>query len=386
MSDEPKAAASGLKPRQISEQNDVKGLHAIHRFRWLRSREIGNVLWPNQKNRHTSAARLIRKWVQQDWVIERKLPEAYGPAYVLSQRGANFLQQHGITAKSGKRVGVFLKDKSWVPNRVTYKHDLLANGFMTFMLGSGANIKTEFEIAEANPINRKIPDGLVQLDDDWIAIEVERERKTGENARKLAQHIIDISNGDIIYEFDEETIFVDGSAIVYENAETGGIDHFPKIKRMLQSRLKDGDSLELRKIVCEVIGGGYIDAKVFDETVRSDWNLALLKSVDGLQFERCGSEKAMSELDIAKCRYLTGLDQSNFDLILFMTRDGSWHAEISKYVEEDGGYKKLLNCKKLKARTEEAALRQAKEALIDNPEYREWHHKKYKKAVSMDDL
>ena len=385
MNTEQEGAAKPLKPHQKSEQNDVLGLHAIHRFRWLRSREIGNVLWPTQKNRHTSAARLIRKWLENDWVIERKLPESFGPAYVLSQRGANFLEQHGVTAKTGKRVGVFLKDKSWVPNRVTYKHDLLANGFITFMLGSGVNIKTEIEIAESNPINKKIPDGLVQLDEQWIAVEVERERKTGENARKLAQHIIDISNGDISYDFDEETIFVDGSAIVYENPETGGTDHFSKIKRMLQSRLKDGDSLELRKIVCEVIGGGYIDAKVFDETVRSDWNMALLKSADGWDFEKCSNSKSLSDTEILKFLYMRRNDGCPIDLYISKSSDQTWSVEISKW-DSDEQCLKLVKEKKLSTDNKDVAIKRAKEILIDVKSYRDWHYKKYKTAVSMDDL
>ena len=379
MNTEQDGAVKPLKPHQKSEQNDVKGLYAIHRFRWLRSREIGNVLWPTQKNRHTSAARLIRKWLENDWVIERKLPESFGPVYVLSQRGANFLAQHGLEAKTGKRVGVFLRDKSWVPNRITYKHDLLSNGFLTFWLGSGYKIKTEVEIAEANPFHKKIPDGLFCIGEDWFALEVERERKTGENARKLAQNIIDIENGEVIFDFDDEKIFVDQSAVLYENPETGGIDHFSKIKKMIESRLKDGDSIDLVKIICEVSGGGFISASFFREKVRSDWNMALLKSVDGWEFEKCrNSESSL------KCLYMRRNDGCPIDLYISKSNDQIWNVEISQWNSDDQ-CQKLIKEKKLNTENEDVAIKKAKEILIDLQSYREWHYTRYK-TMSIDDL
>ena len=128
-------------------EKESTAMHAIARFEWLRSREIGMLLWPDAKSAHrkTYGNTLCKSLLEQRFVIQRKLPYQYGFVYVLSKKGADFLSaacqdiaEDGVLLAdferyfSGKNVGKEIDQKpgeDWRPCKA-WRHDLLAQGVL----------------------------------------------------------------------------------------------------------------------------------------------------------------------------------------------------------------------------------------------------------------
>lgn len=195
--------------------NDINGLTWLHKFNWLRSVELGRLLWKNNLNARNYADRVIRGWRERDLVITRHLPNGAGCAYVLSSHGANFLQQAKKTLqdrieyrdtalpldpvdaaqwahigdqnlKTGKSWGV-TKNGSWRPP-LSWRHDLLSSGALAHMFAAGFAIISEAQIRRENIGMEKIPDGLIYVPGDrtkvlWL--EVERASKSGDDKLQL---------------------------------------------------------------------------------------------------------------------------------------------------------------------------------------------------------
>ena len=96
----------------------MMALVAIHRFGWLRAREIGNVLWAHSPTRNVQGARLCEKLLHctPPLIVKKRLPGGAGPVYVLSQAGAQALIDSELVqswdknwdaekAVSGKKIG-----------------------------------------------------------------------------------------------------------------------------------------------------------------------------------------------------------------------------------------------------------------------------------------
>lgn len=57
-------------------RNDYNGLLWIKKFLWLRSYELGILLWPGDRSwSRTRADRVIRSWSKRGLVILRELPD-----------------------------------------------------------------------------------------------------------------------------------------------------------------------------------------------------------------------------------------------------------------------------------------------------------------------
>ena len=301
----PKPDPSGLKPREVSLRNDIVGLSAIHRVKWLRPREIGNILWINaEKSRHVAGARICKKWLDHGYVIQRNLPKHYGYAYVLSQLGANFLIENGVPgATSGKRAGDFIGSadqktgQRWLPTKLTFEHDLLAAGFLTLMLGRGNEIKTEQEIAQLNQqAGRKIPDGLVQTKSgEWMAVEVERARKYGDYMRSLCRNFVEIQGAGVSYAFRDETsdsvqdvhIPVTRIALAFEDLPEKDAmgrniqNHADTIKPQLQAQMQGHESLQIAIVKLQCEGGSVLSFTNETAEIKPDWEAALSKYLLG---------------------------------------------------------------------------------------------------------
>ena len=142
-------------------QNDYNGLLWIKKFLWLRSYELGMLLWQHdEKWSRTRADRVIRSWCKRGLVILRKLPERQGHAVFLSHKGAELLTDAGVYAKSGKDVGTII-DKIWQPPN-DWKHHLLNSAVLAWLHQLGNRILPEHEIKSTTSGLKKIPDGLVQ--------------------------------------------------------------------------------------------------------------------------------------------------------------------------------------------------------------------------------
>jgi len=78
-----------------SLSNDISGLTWVSKFGWLRSAELGRLMWPNNAYARTRADRVVRGWLERGLVISRGLPDGAGRAFVLSEPGARLLGRPG---------------------------------------------------------------------------------------------------------------------------------------------------------------------------------------------------------------------------------------------------------------------------------------------------
>lgn len=179
--------------------NDRDGLRWVHRFGWLRTTELGALLWhmtsPDSATRQ--ANRLARSWVKRGLVLARELPENAGRALVLSAAGVRVLAEHGIEAHTGKDIGKLVSDNddNWHPPLkwktkwiapLSWKHDLLAAGVLVDLHRRGYEVLPEAHIRRHAGLLAKVPDGLARKEGIILWIEVESARKTGKAMRDLA--------------------------------------------------------------------------------------------------------------------------------------------------------------------------------------------------------
>ena len=179
---------------EMRHDNDVLGLGWIHQFGWMRSVELGRMMWPNDQHSRTRADRVIRGWIERGLVIERKLPDGARRAVVLSEAGARLLNGTAITgASSGKDWGE-TDGLRWKPN-ANWRHDLLATGVLTHLYEDGYEVIPEKTLRRENPALVKIPDGLAWNSQRVIWLEVENARKTGAAMKNLAEAICVVATG-----------------------------------------------------------------------------------------------------------------------------------------------------------------------------------------------
>lgn len=183
--------ATGFEQRH---RNDVEGLLWIHRFGWLRSAELGRLMWPTDKHSRTRADRIIRGWLDRSLVIARQLPNGARRAVVLSEAGARLLQAAGeASARSGKDWGE-TDGTRWSPN-LTWQHDLIAAGVLARLFEEGYTILPEKALRRENPGLVKIPDGFAWRDGTVIWLEVESARKSGKAMVDLVNAICAVASG-----------------------------------------------------------------------------------------------------------------------------------------------------------------------------------------------
>jgi hypothetical protein len=174
--------------------NDLDGLSWISRFGWLRTAELGPLIWPGDAYARTRADRMVRGWIARHLVIARPLPDGAGRALVLSARGAQLLTEAGIEAQSGKDIGELLDGRWQAP--ATWRHDLISAGVLAELYARGYQVSPERELRRLNGGLVKIPDGLAWNDQGIVLwLETENARKSGASMTALAQTICAISAG-----------------------------------------------------------------------------------------------------------------------------------------------------------------------------------------------
>lgn len=184
-----------MTPFQQREQNDIDGLLFIHRFSWLRTLELGKLMWPGNASSRHQADRLVRSWLERGLVIVRELPLGAGRAVVLAAGGVRLLADFGIQASSGKDIGQ-LVNKKWQPPS-SWKHDLIAAGVQAEMSKQGYSVVPEAEIRRrAGSSLVKIPDGLLIHEEKKAVVwlEVEYARKTGKSMKDLAEALCAVAS------------------------------------------------------------------------------------------------------------------------------------------------------------------------------------------------
>ncbi|HLO95058.1 MAG TPA: hypothetical protein VK195_12145 [Burkholderiaceae bacterium] len=178
---------------QQRHQNDLDGLNWIHKFGWLGSHHLGQLLWPGNASARHQADRLVRSWVTRQLVIVRDLPERHGRVFVLSAVGARLLTANGVPATSGKDFGE-TRGQVWTPPS-TWRHDQLAADVLVKLYLLDFDVLPEPHLRRNVGAAAKLPDGLAVRDGEVVHLEVELARKTGASMRHQAEALCAVSEG-----------------------------------------------------------------------------------------------------------------------------------------------------------------------------------------------
>lgn len=364
---EPEPAPS---TQELRRHNDELGLTAVAKFGWLRPREIGNVLWANNKTRHIAGARIARRWLKERLVIERSLPYGLGNAYVLSQRGADYLAAETAygdeyIVKSGKKIGDHIEqsESAWVPT-LSWRHDLLSNGFLTLVMGNGGRVVSELELRRESQPGEKIPDGLYSTDslrEGWLAIETERAGKWSASARAVAASIVNSSlHGSVVCGRQ-----VAATVLVYEDPTERHwrdesrpiVNHFGRMARQCQAIVPAGEQISLVGIPLLTSGGSVVDIAIPVQKVIGWSEKAVIdKSVKVFGWaEYQGAHRLL-------------IPESSGIVVTIRQDLQEWFVKVRiPGPHETEEYGLGVNIK-----TAQAARQQAAKVLVRLPEYREW--------------
>jgi hypothetical protein len=352
--------------------NDSTGLTAIAKFGWLRAREVGNVLWPSNSSRNVAGARIVRRWLQEKLVLQRQLPDGFGPAYLLSKRGAEFVKhetsygdQNDVT--SGKKIGDHIErvGGTWRPTW-SWRHDLLSNGFLTLAMGFGAEVVSEVELRRQFPNQKKIFDGLYRTDGSecWFAVETERAGKFSKSARALADSVVETQISGVVLG-DRE---IRATVLIYEDPDRrhyGSFDrhipdHFSRVARQLQARVPRGEIVTLIGIPLLTRGGGVIDISAPKHLeVNLNYDAVIDRSV-------LGGEWLGHDLNF-ELRFRRYLNLDEYSVRIFPNQE---HDDITIEITDDQS-RTIAEVSAGTINPQKAKLR-AVEALRTNENYRHW--------------
>lgn len=163
----------------------LRALTLLHEYGWLRARELGMLMWPENSSASEAANTLVRDLEKRKLVLVRELPQRAGKAAVLAIAGVRLLAEHDYQAKTGKDIGTMTKE-GWIPPH-SWKHDLIAVGVLAEFSKRGYSVIPEQTLRRLPTDSPKLPDGLVcGPDGHWIWLEVEHALKTGKNRKNLA--------------------------------------------------------------------------------------------------------------------------------------------------------------------------------------------------------
>lgn len=186
--------------RAIARENEKRILRALHRFGWLRTRDLAVLVWqpwamkapstgPCLRPRLPTAAalrmaqRTLSRLRKRRQVLSSRAPDG-STLYALAEAGARTLQTIGIGAASGKDL---LREFS----SSHYRHRSIANEIAIAAIVDGFRVSTEREIARGRwfggmeGVSDKLPDVILRDSHDLWWIEVERSRKNATEYKRL---------------------------------------------------------------------------------------------------------------------------------------------------------------------------------------------------------
>ncbi|NMM80841.1 hypothetical protein B2J86_07835 [Acidovorax sp. SRB_14] len=185
--------------RQTARENEVRVLRALHRFGWLRTRDLAALCWRRWASRPSGppsvgpmqptasavrmAQRTMRRLRDARMVITSQGPDG-SVIYALSESGARALKNAGVTAISGK-------DLVRGFSAAYYRHRSIANQIAISGMVEGFRASTEREIAQGlwlggeAGIAGKRPDVLLRSGNQVWWVEVERSRKNAKDYKAL---------------------------------------------------------------------------------------------------------------------------------------------------------------------------------------------------------
>lgn len=188
--------------RAVARENTIRVLRALHRFGWLRTRDLALLVWhrwadrapsegPNLKPREPSAGslrmaqRTLRRMRASHLVLSGRAPNG-STLYALAEGGARSLKAIGVPATSGKDL---LRSFS----TSHFRHRCIANEIAIGGILDGFRVSTERETAQGLWFGGKagaagkVPDTILRdgLEIWWV--EVERSRKNSRDYTRLLQ-------------------------------------------------------------------------------------------------------------------------------------------------------------------------------------------------------
>lgn len=187
--------------RAIARENEVRVLRALHRFGWLRTRDLAALVWqrwerspagePNLKPPVPTdtglrmAQRTLKRLRDKRLVLSSRAPDG-SVIYTLAEAGARALQHIGVAATTGK-------DLMRTFSTAHYRHRCIANEIAVGSILAGYRVSTEREIAQGlwlggeDGIAGKKPDVLIRSENTVWWVEVERSRKNAKDYARLLQ-------------------------------------------------------------------------------------------------------------------------------------------------------------------------------------------------------
>lgn len=261
-----------------SRTNDLIGLGWLSRFGWLRTAELGKLLWPKSKGARQQADRLARRWLERRLVLARELPEGAGRALVLATAGVRLLAEVDASANSGKDIGI-VTGETWRPP-LSWRHDLLAAGVLAELHKEGWTVFPEREIRQRQSDLAKYPDGIAVKGADVAWLEVERATKTGPNGRQLVAALCAAGEGTAsavvghkptvaLVAYQPDAIDTRGCAINHRARITTAVANATKTK------------VKMMWAACELRGPAGLGKVTFTrETIEADLAGAILKRME----------------------------------------------------------------------------------------------------------
>lgn len=185
--------------RQVAADNELRVLRVIHRFGWLRTRDLAVLVWqtwarhPKSElslaqveptaSRLRMAQRTLRRLVDLRMVLRATAPDG-AQIYALAEPGARRLQDVGLPASSGKDL-VRSFSASY------YRHRCVANAIAVAGIVQGYKVSTEREVSRGSwaggetGLAGKKPDVLLRSGKAWTWVEVERSRRNSKDYAAL---------------------------------------------------------------------------------------------------------------------------------------------------------------------------------------------------------
>ena len=185
--------------RAVALENEVRVLRALHRFGWLRTRDVAALIWQPWAETPTGepklaplaptpsglrmAQRTLRRLRERRQVLSGKAPNG-STIYALATGGSHRLQALGVPASTGK-------DQLRRFSAAQFVHRSVANEVAIGGILAGFRASTEREIAQnkwlggAQGIAGKKPDVLLQAGGRIYWCEVEHSRKNAKDYAHL---------------------------------------------------------------------------------------------------------------------------------------------------------------------------------------------------------
>ncbi len=179
---------TNLSPGAIrGRENEEQVLVALHKFGWLTTRQIGQIVWPDGKSSIAMARRVLARLKDRRFLVYRPLPQQ-NHAWVLTTEGAKRLHEMGC--EDAKRGTDLLRGKKanvwfhrWLANEILIQSRLPFESFSTEYEIQGHRSPLSLYPPHRKSYLGKIPDALfiTQTNNgrtylDWIEVELSRKR------------------------------------------------------------------------------------------------------------------------------------------------------------------------------------------------------------------